>query len=304
MTVEPHQTIALALSPPLERGFIVPVLPPVDLFPATRYTYDELVAAYNQTRVDYIVPMPMNAQRLARYVHNYSVALEHSVVAVDNGDILGLSMLGVRGAHTWITRLGVLPAKRKRGTGQILMEAHLARSQQLGAQDIWLEVIKDNTPAQTLFCKLGFEETRELLVLRRPPNAALPPAPEYTVTFLDCQEALTLLAQRRDAPNWLNQTPSLLNAGNLEALRVELADGSWGWVAFEHVLYQLGRLVIHPETGDFEAVIHALLHALHTRHPSHDTRYENLPISDPRWPMLQTCGYLVSFRRIEMRLDL
>ena len=45
-----------------------PDTPSVHLLSAIQFTYDELVGAYNQTRVDYIVPMPMNAARLREYL--------------------------------------------------------------------------------------------------------------------------------------------------------------------------------------------------------------------------------------------
>jgi hypothetical protein len=35
-----------------------PELEVIELVPASQFTLDELTAAYNQTRVDYIVPMP------------------------------------------------------------------------------------------------------------------------------------------------------------------------------------------------------------------------------------------------------
>ena len=40
----------------------------VEIIPADRYTIEELTDLYNQTRVDYLVPMPMNADRLGEYV--------------------------------------------------------------------------------------------------------------------------------------------------------------------------------------------------------------------------------------------
>jgi hypothetical protein len=66
----------------------------------------------------------------------------------------------------------------------------------------------------------------------------------------------------------------------------------------------LGRLVLQTESGDPYCVGQALAHALHTRHPALDTKSENLPVNDPHWPALQAMGYVESFRRIEMRLDL
>ena len=276
----------------------------IDLISAARFTFEELVAAYNQSRVDYIVPMPMNADRLREYVHNYDVDLERSAVAMEGDQILGLGMLGVRPGHTWITRLGILPVKRRRGTGQLLMEHLIAQSQRLKVSHIILEVIKGNKPAHRLFTKLGFHKTRELMIIRRPPG--LPPdnVPPYTVQNLDSQQAVKLLHQRRSIPSWLDETPSLINAGGLAGLRIELETGGRGWLVYQHTIFQLGRMVLQSEAGGLHQVTLALAHALHTLHPTLDTKSENLPAQNAHWPALREMGYLESFRRIEMHLDL
>jgi ribosomal protein S18 acetylase RimI-like enzyme len=277
---------------------------PVALVPASSFTFDELTQAYNQTRVDYIVPMPMNAARLREYVHNYDVDMDASAVSIEGDQILGLAMLGVRPGHTWITRLGILPVKRRRHTGQRLMEHLIARSHCMDASHILLEVIKGNVPAHRLFVKMGFRETRELLIIRRPPRPMPDAAQPYQVERLDYQQAVEMLRRRRGTPSWLDATPSLANAGNLSALRVELETGDWGWLVYQETVFQLGRLVLQTEYGDPHQVGLALAHALHKIHPATDTKSENLPVDDPHWPALQEMGYLESFRRIEMHLDL
>ncbi len=288
----------LAALPKLE------AIPPVELVPASQFTFQELTNAYNQTRVDYIVPMPMNAARLREYVHNYDVDMDASAVAVAGDQILGIVMLGIRLGRTWITRLGVLPVKRRCGAGQLLMEHLIEQSCRLKVDYVILEVIKGNTPAYSLFRKLGFRDVRELLVLRRPPGPPTVDVNSYAVWALDYHQAVALLHQRKSVPSWLDETPSLENAGNLGALRVELETGERGWLVYQNTVFQLGRLVLQTEAGDPHQVGLALIHALHTRYPAQDTHTENLPTNDPHWPALQKAGYLESFSRIEMRLDL
>ncbi len=58
----------------------------IELVPASRFTIEQLTAIYNQTRVDYLVPMPMNARRLQEYITAYDVRLEHSLVAMHSGE--------------------------------------------------------------------------------------------------------------------------------------------------------------------------------------------------------------------------
>ncbi|MGC9398017.1 MAG: GNAT family N-acetyltransferase [Anaerolineae bacterium] len=289
-----------------------PLSSPPKILPASQFSLQTLTEAYNQTRIDYIVPMPMNVARLKAYIHHYDVDLDASAVAVlDDGEILGLAMLGVRGDRTWITRLGVLPHERRHGTGETLMRYLIAQAHQRGARQVSLEVIKDNWPAFYLFKKLGFVFTRELLVLRRPPRTMKQPTSAYQLELLSPETIETLLTRRRSQPSWLDETPSLRNAGQLEALRVTLTENAetgqeegHGWIVFRHDLYQLSHLVIQAEAGDPERVVRALLHALHTHHPYHDTKFENLPAKSPYWPALKACGYLIAFRRLEMRLDL
>lgn len=276
----------------------------VTLLPASRFTLEQLTEAYNQTRIDYIVPMPMNVARLREYIHTYDVDLDLSGVAMAGGEMLGLAMLGVRPGYTWITRLGVLPTTRRRGTGELLMGYLIGHSRRLGANHIILEVIQHNEPAYRLFLKLGFVEIRELLVIRRPPGPPQVEVPPYQVHLLSSAVALDLLAGRRSLPSWLDEAPSLHKAGYMAGMMVELENGGRGWIVYQNTIFQLTRLVLQTEAGDPFEVGQALLHALYTQHPLLDTKMENLPEDDPHWPAMQSFHFLETFRRIEMRLDL
>jgi len=278
--------------------------PRCDLIPADAYTVAELTDIYNQTRIDYIVPMPMNPARLQEYIDNYDLDLTRSVVARTGDKTLGLAMLGVRPSHTWITRLGVVPDGRHLGAGHAMMSHLIEQSYNVGASYIILEVICGNVPAHTLFVRLGFEEVRELLILRRPPGAPKASVPAYDVVHGDESRALELLQRRRSAPSWLDEYESLRNAGSLASIEVTLADGAAGWLAYQTSVFQLGRLVVQTEQGDPASVAATLAHALHTTHPHKDTKTENLPALDEHLPGLQAMRYMESFRRTEMRRPL
>jgi len=281
----------------------VAVNPQIRLQSATDFTLEELTNIYNQTRMDYIVPMPMNVARLREYISIYNVALEHSIVAKFDDHILGLSMLGVRPGHTWVTRLGVMPLQRRRGTGEALMRYHIDSSRQLGVDYITLDVIRNNKPAHRLFNKLGFLDNRELLILRRPPGPPKIEVPPYAVKLLGLDDAIALLARRKSIPTWLTENTSLINAGNLHALQVELEDGSWGWIVYHKTVFQLGRLIVQTEVGVPHMVARTLLHALHRNNPVQDTKTENFPLQDPQLAGLRDMGYIESFQRIELRLS-
>jgi ribosomal protein S18 acetylase RimI-like enzyme len=276
----------------------------VDLIPASAFSYEELTEAYNHTRVDYLVPMPMNAARLREYVKIYDVDMDSSVVAVDGNEVLGLAMLGVRERRAWITRLGIIRSKRRMGTGWRLVTQLIEQARQKGAHYVVIEVIKNNIPAYNLFLKAGFQKTRELLVLRRPPGPSLVEAPPAEIKTLGYSEAVHLLENRNSTPSWIDEKESLINAGNLGAFYAMLPDGSKGWLVYQNTVFQLGRLVVQTDEGNPPKVARALLHHLHCVHPAQDTKTENLPKDDPHWPAFQAMGYLEVFDRIEMILRL
>jgi ribosomal protein S18 acetylase RimI-like enzyme len=273
--------------------------------PTSAYSFQELAEIYNQTRIDYIVPMPMNAKRMETYVKSYDIDLDASIIAFDDeGEMAGIGMLGLRGERAWITRLGVLPYRRRHHLGRFLMEALLDQAARRSANLIQLEVIKGNAPAHQLFVKFGFHETRELLVIRRPPGKPHldDPAPGATVTPLAPPEIIECLAARSVGASWLDETPSLLQAGSLKGLRLEFPSGATGWIVYQNTAFQMGYLVLHTPGPERDKLALALLYHLHSQNAMQDTKVENVPALDLRWPIFQQMGYVEAFRRIEMFL--
>ncbi len=271
----------------------------IKLLPASQFTIDDLTGIYNQTRVDYMVPMPMNAARLAEYISVYDVDLEHSLVAVQGDELRGVAMLGVREGRSWITRLGVIPTTRRTGVGEALMVGLLEQAERLNIQFDMLEVIKNNTPAHTLFHKLGFYEVGELLVLRRSPM--LPPTPIIAdARRLDRAESLILVGRDRGTQPWTNQSESLINASEISGLQLTLADGTRGWLVYQRQKFTLTRFIYKTESGDPVKMAYAFLSHLHHQYPRLDTQLENIQVNDPHLPAFHEMGYVESFRRIEM----
>lgn len=280
----------------------------VDIVPADQFTLQELTDAYNQTRIDYIIPMPMTAARLQEYMDVYDIDLAASCMALDRDsqEPLGLGMLGIRRESSWITRLGVLPASRGRRVGQSMVEFLLDQSKKRHMESVWLEVIKDNEPAHRLFQKLGFVETRQLIVARRPPVLNKEQSLAYApfAEILKREEALELLATRQPQPNWLNQTECFHNIAQIHAFRLSLPDGRRGWLVYEASMIQLKRITVGVEAGDVVETTHALLEHLHTISPRQDAVRENISEFHPGWTGYERVGYFESFRRIEMMLAL
>ncbi|MEQ8675524.1 MAG: GNAT family N-acetyltransferase [Aggregatilineales bacterium] len=272
--------------------------------PASHYDAEALAAIYNETRIDYIVPMPMNARRMLDYITNYDIQLESSIVALnDSGVEAGIGMLGLREKRAWITRLGVLPNNRGLHMGQFLMERLLDNATEHQAERAQLEVIVGNDPAHGLFTKLGFEEIRRLLIIRRPPspieaNADLDDA---DVTEIAIDDIPAVLATREPDASWVEETPSILNAGKLKGIAITLNSGEKGWAVYQSSPFQLSHFVLSPSSDE---MIETLLYHIHKNHPMQDTKIENVPSDHPTWQIFQKMGYIEVFSRLEMYLTL
>ncbi len=277
---------------------------------ADQFSLETLADAYNQTRIDYIVPMPMSVDRLKEYVRVYDVDLARSCATVEGELITGLGMLGLRPGCAWITRLGVLPAGRRKGTGRAIMEHLLQQAADIGSHEVWLEVIKGNSPAHALFRRCGFAETDELIVARRPPRYQAQPATATEraiikdVRTVSHEGALALLESRQGHLAWTNQPESMRNARDLSGLIIELSNGERGWVTFHASLLQLSRIIVEIEAGPPEAMTATVLEVLHRLYPTQDAIAENFSAHDPRWAGFQKAGYFDAFRRVEMALFL
>jgi ribosomal protein S18 acetylase RimI-like enzyme len=298
------------------------------LKPASDFTLEELTDAYNQTRTDYLIPMPMNPARLKEYIVLYDVDLPGSTVATAaaDGTVIGLGMLGLRDNQSWITRLGVLPHGRRKGVGSAILEALLDTSRRNQVQTVWLEVIKGNLPAHELFIKYHFRTTRELIVARRSPRAMRSMSAVLAarkIRYLQHDEVIELHCSRPGQVNWLNATNSMRNvhqysdgsieettitgpihdSHHLNGISVEFRNGSKGWISYQATTLQLKHIWVEVVSGDPTQVTADLLGIMHRLHASQDAVIENIP-DDEQWHGFIQSGYFEVFRRIEMALDL
>src|SRR5262249_16961348 len=151
-----------------------------------------------------------------------------------------------------------------------------------------------------LFVKLGFIETRELLVIRRPPGpivgGSLPA--DAAVSALEPEAIVQCLANRESQVAWTEATASLLNTRALKGIHIMLPTGETGWLIYQLAPFELTHVVLKP--GASPNMIHALISQLHKQHPLHDTKIENIPRNHSAWEEFQKFGYLEIFSRIEM----
>lgn len=86
-----------------------------------------------------------------------------SLVAEDEGDVVGFAVAGISGASGkrfgHIVTIDVAVAQRRRGVGRRLMDELIEACREAGALSLRLEVAVDNAAAINFYRLLGFSET-------------------------------------------------------------------------------------------------------------------------------------------------
>jgi ribosomal protein S18 acetylase RimI-like enzyme len=252
----------------------------VNLRGSSEFELGELASIFTAAYEGYFVPFKVDETAMRFMVDAFDLELASSFVALEGDEPIGLANLGVRGERTWLGGVGVVPAQRRKGVGERLTRALLDRARELGAGEMWLEVIVENKPALELYEKLGFEVTRELEVLSLAGGAS-----ESVVREIDVAEA-----RREDSPPWQRAEETLANLPDLQAMAAGDA------TAIFRVLAD-GRVSLMQATGD----VRRLVRALRSRGQVFALNY---PAGGEVSNALCAAGADVTLRQYEMRLAL
>jgi ribosomal protein S18 acetylase RimI-like enzyme len=136
----------------------------LELRSASSLPLSELAALFNASYQDYFIPFHIDEAAVASMARLFDLDPDAGLVALRDGDPVGLVNLGVRGERGWIGGLGVVPSARRHGVGRSLMEAVHDRAREHGVSRILLEVIEANDAAFRLYESLGYEVTRWLVI--------------------------------------------------------------------------------------------------------------------------------------------
>jgi len=279
----------------------------LQLRPISEVDFAAFTDAFNLAYSDYYVPITMTKPAFRALFERDDIAPDASVVAVQDGRIVGTGLLGIRGRTGWIGGMGVIPVQRRKGIGRRMMQYLIDQARARGLERIDLEVIEANRGAWHLYRSLGFTEHRCLLVLERMADAVPEILPECPLSEQDAFEILAHYDEYHPVANcWQRAKPSLEG----------MASTLQGWTlgddncARSHALgyadtftLRLIDLAATPE-ADAPRAAACLLAALHRAFPEAHASSYNVADNDPVLPAFEALGYTVSFRQIEMRLTL
>ncbi len=77
-------------------------------------------------------------------------------VAEDSGEVVGTIVAGYDGVRGWIYHLAVVPSRRRKGLGRLLMQTAEQALEALGCPKINLQVRAENSTAVAFYSALGY----------------------------------------------------------------------------------------------------------------------------------------------------
>lgn len=137
----------------------------------SHHDFDSLYICFLAAFSDYEVDMQMSREQFRQRIVRDGVRMEMSAGAFDaNQQMIGFCINGVgtwQGTETaYDAGTGVVREYRGRGVGKELFAFLTPRLKDKGIKQYLLEVLTTNTPAASLYRKLGFMDTRRLAVFR------------------------------------------------------------------------------------------------------------------------------------------
>jgi ribosomal protein S18 acetylase RimI-like enzyme len=179
---------------------------------------EQVTHAFNLAFTGYYLPMSQTPDGLAQMMRENDVRLSESAVVYVNGALAGVGLVGVRQARGWIAGMGVAQQWRGQGIGAHLLGRLLNRMRAIDLRMAQLEVLDVNTPALTLYQRMGFRTLRSLMVYHGPLQLDASTAPGRSGDRMQTRVVAPRLALNQFdayhavAPAWQRERASLERA--------------------------------------------------------------------------------------------
>lgn len=131
--------------------------------------------ALNEVYKGYPVPFNVTPEWIAEHMLVNDIRPDLSPLLWNRG-LVGLGLLGLRDSRAWIGGFGIVPRERGAGHSHALIRKCLEIARAAGASTVQLEVLQDNSRAQSCYERAGFATRRQVAVLEGRPGR-LPEGP-------------------------------------------------------------------------------------------------------------------------------
>ncbi len=274
----------------------------VSIQPAATLPLATLVPVFNAGYSGYTIPVNLTEDHFQQHVLQNDIDLAASRVVLIGEEPVGICLLGIRENRGWIGGLGVHLDYRRQGLGRQLMQAVIEAGRSCNLLNIYLEVIVGNEGARQLYLKLGFMDTRRLLILERQPA----PIEDSQITIESGTPAELLCLQtdfHQEPVAWQQSQASLRqHVSEIPAWRIHNANDTLAYAIGHTSDSTLHWLDLGCLPGQ-AAALRTLLMQLHQRYPDATGRIVNIGESEPAVAVLNKLGYQETLSQHEMRLD-
>lgn len=272
--------------------------PRTTLTHAAELPLGRLAELFNRAYEGYEVPTHVDTEALAFMEEALDLWPERSSVAWQDGQPVGMAMLGVRGEAGWVAGMGVVAPARRSGVGEALMRALIEQAREAGVRRLGLEVLEHNSGARALYEKLGFRAWRRLEVVALEGPF---PAPAPAAAACAPRDARRRIAGARSTSEPWQRADATLDRLDVStpALRAVTTAGG-------DAVYRVsdGRASVLQLLATSESSAGILLDTIRSRDGVRLLRYLNVPDDDLAAVALRARGAHCAVAQFEMALEL
>lgn len=175
-----------------------------------------LLAAFNESFSDYLVPLQLTMEQLERKLISDSIDLSYSAGVFEDEKLIGFILHGIgvingeKAAYNAGT--GVIPSKRGQQLTKLMYQFIVPSLEAAGIRNCYLEVLEKNIPAIKSYESVGFEVKRTLSCFKGTPKIQKNDHPHQVIRLngMDWDRCLTFWDW---LPSWQNSITALKNIG-------------------------------------------------------------------------------------------
>jgi ribosomal protein S18 acetylase RimI-like enzyme len=171
-----------------------------------------LARVFNAAFEGYFVPIHFTIDTLKYKINSEDISLKLSTGVFDGSELVAFMFHGVRLSRAYNAGTGVLPTYRRQGLVSRMYEFQFRQLRQAGINEVFLEVITQNTPAIRAYEKAGFSTIRQLVCYKgKVSNSSIPKGKHISIDNIEIQDIEGLTSFWNYPPTWQHQLTSLRN---------------------------------------------------------------------------------------------
>lgn len=219
--------------------------------------FEVLLGKFSEAFSDYALPFDLDLTKFRNHINLNAIDLNRSVGCFHREDLIGFSLNGFgrwKGKETvYDAGTGVIPPYRRRGASEAMFSFMVPLFKEAGAEQILLEVITHNTPAVSLYKKLGFAIERELMFMEAPAtlNEDTQPNNDIEIRPMTAGQIVPLSALWHADPSWQNSNDAIARSEHLKSILGAFVEGRCaGYIVYSKSLGRIAQFVVDTRFRD------------------------------------------------------